>query len=71
MAAAARIGRYGHRDATLMLLTYRHGLRVSELVALRWEQMDLKGGLLHVNRSKNGIPSVHPCAGLSCGHCGE
>ena len=63
MAAAARIGRYGHRDATLMLLTYRHGLRVSELVALRWQQMDLKAGLLHVSRNKNGIASVHPLRG--------
>jgi type 1 fimbriae regulatory protein FimE len=63
MAAAARAGRYGHRDATLMLLAYRHGLRVSELVALRWEQLDFKAGLLHVNRNKNGIPSVHPLRG--------
>src|SRR5499433_99471 len=63
MAAAARVGRYGHRDATLMLLSYRHGLRVSELVALRWGQIDLKAGLLHVNRNKNGIASVHPLRG--------
>jgi type 1 fimbriae regulatory protein FimE len=35
---------------------------VSELVALRWQQMDLKAGLLHVNR-KSGIPSVHPLRG--------
>jgi integrase len=39
--AASRVGRYGHRDATLILLAYRHGLRVSELVALRWDQADL------------------------------
>ena len=63
MAAAARAGRYGHRDATLILLSYRHGLRVSELVALRWEQIDFKAALLHVNRRKNGIPSVHPLRG--------
>jgi len=63
MAAAARAGRYGNRDATLILLAYRHGLRVSELVALRWEQIDFKAGLLHVNRNKNGIASVHPIRG--------
>ncbi len=63
MAAAAKVGRYGHRDATLMLLAYRHGLRVSELVALRWDQVDFKAGLLHVNRAKNGIASVHPLRG--------
>jgi len=61
--AAARIGRYGHRDATLILLAYRHGLRVSELVALRWDQLDLDQGLLHVSRLKGGVPSTHPVRG--------
>ena len=63
MNAARKTGRHGHRDATLILLTYRHGLRVSELVSLRWEQIDLKQGLLHVNRVKNGSPSSHPVRG--------
>jgi type 1 fimbriae regulatory protein FimB/type 1 fimbriae regulatory protein FimE len=40
MSAARARGRYGHRDATMILLAYRHGLRVSELVALRWDQID-------------------------------
>ena len=38
--AAGQVGRYGHRDATLILIAYRHGLRVSELVALRWDQVE-------------------------------
>lgn len=63
IAAAARIGRYGHRDATLILVAYRHGLRVSELVALRWDQVDLKQGMLHVSRLKNGVGSTHPLRG--------
>jgi type 1 fimbriae regulatory protein FimE len=63
MTAAGRLGRHRHRDATLVLLAYRHGLRVSELVALRWEQVDLKAGLLHVTRLKNGVPSTHPLRG--------
>lgn len=63
MAAARRLGRHGHRDATLILLAYRHALRVSELIALRWDQVDLKQGLLHVNRNKNGAPSTHPLRG--------
>ena len=58
--AAAKIGRHGPRDALLIRLAYRHGLRVSELVRLRWEQVDFAGGLLHVQRSKRGTPSTHP-----------
>ena len=42
---------------------YRDGFRVSEVVALRWDQIDLKQGLLHVNRVKNGVPSTHPLRG--------
>ncbi len=63
MSAARKTGRHGHRDATLILLGYRHGFRVSELIALRWEQIDLKQGLLHVIRAKNGTPATHPLRG--------
>ncbi len=63
MSAARKVGRHGHRDATLILQAYRHGLRVSELVALRWDQVELKRGLLHVTRAKNGSPSTHPIRG--------
>ena len=63
MTAARKVGRHGHRDATLILLGYRHGLRVSELVALRWDQIELKQGLLHVVRRKNGSASTHPLRG--------
>jgi type 1 fimbriae regulatory protein FimB/type 1 fimbriae regulatory protein FimE len=49
----------------MILLGFRHGLRVGELVALRWEQFDLKAGTLHVNRLKNGRPSVHPVRGTA------
>ena len=61
--AAKNIGRHSNRDATMILIAYRHGLRVSELIALRWDQVDLKQGLLHVNRLKNGTPSTHPVRG--------
>jgi type 1 fimbriae regulatory protein FimE len=63
MEPAGHLGRHGHRDATLILLAYRHGLRVSELVALRWDQVDLKLGHLHVARLKNGVTSTHPIRG--------
>ena len=64
MEAAGRAGRHGQRDTTLILLAYRHGLRVTELVNLRWEQIDLQQGLIHINRVKRGTPSVHPLRGL-------
>ncbi len=57
--ARGRGGRYGHRDATLLLLAYRHGLRAGELVSLRWDQLDFSQRLFHVRRLKNGRPSVH------------
>ena len=56
-------GRHGHRDATMLLMAYRHALRVSELCALRWEQVDFDLGVLHVRRLKRGIPSIHPLRG--------
>ena len=47
----------------MILLAYRHGLRVSEVCALRWEQIDFGKGLLHVRRVKNGVASTHPLHG--------
>jgi type 1 fimbriae regulatory protein FimB/type 1 fimbriae regulatory protein FimE len=63
LKAAGSVGRHGRRDATLLLIAYRHGLRVSELVALRWDHLDLKQGLIHISRLKNGVPSTHPVRG--------
>jgi type 1 fimbriae regulatory protein FimE len=60
---AARSNRWGHRDATAILLAYRHGLRASELVALRWDDIDYQTGKLHVRRAKGGLASVHPLGG--------
>jgi integrase len=62
IAAAAR-SRYSHRDATMVLVAYRHGLRAAELVTLRWDSVDFGFGRLHVNRAKSGSPSVHPLSG--------
>ena len=61
--AAKQSGHYGHRDATMILMAYRHALRVSELVNLRWSQIDLKQELIHVRRLKKGINSTHPLFG--------
>ncbi len=60
---ARKRGRNGARDACAILLAYRHGLRAAELCQLRWSQIDLRQGRLHVNRAKGGIESVHPLHG--------
>jgi type 1 fimbriae regulatory protein FimB/type 1 fimbriae regulatory protein FimE len=60
---AAKANRHGHRDATMILMAYRHGLRASEICDLRWEQVDFNAATLHVRRVKNGKPSTHPVRG--------
>src|SRR5215510_15522794 len=61
--AARKRGRNGPRDSAAILLAYRHGLRAQELCQLRWSQIDLRHGRLHVNRAKGGCASVHPLRG--------
>src|SRR5262249_9573126 len=60
---ARKHGPYGHSDATMILVAYRHGLRASEVCDLQWQQIELSEGRLHVHRVKNGIASVHPIRG--------
>ena len=61
--SAKSIGRHGHRDATMIMVGYHHGLRVSELVSLKWDQVDLRAGHIHVQRKKNGSPTTQPITG--------
>ncbi len=61
---AAGANRNGFRDAAMILVAFRHGMRASELVTLRWDAIDLDQGKVHCNRRKNGAPSVHPLAGI-------
>ena len=60
---AASSNRWGHRDATMILVAFRHGLRASELVDLRWDQIDYRTATLAVRRVKAGTPSTHPIRG--------
>ncbi len=64
IAAAKKVGRHPLRDSTLILMAYRHGLRVSELVVLRWEQINFVGGTIYINRLKHGVSSTHPLRGV-------
>jgi integrase len=63
IAARQSGGRLAARDTLLIMMAYRHGFRASELIALRWDQIDLKAGTLHVARLKHGSPSTHPLRG--------
>ena len=60
---ARKRGRYGVRDAVMILLAYRHALRVSELCALRWAQIDFDAAMIYLMRSKNGNSMPHPLYG--------
>jgi type 1 fimbriae regulatory protein FimB/type 1 fimbriae regulatory protein FimE len=64
MTTARKRSRYGHRDATMILIAYRHGLRVSELCRLECSQIDFASGLLHVVRLKGSISTTHPLRGI-------
>jgi integrase len=64
IVGARRSGRYGHRDATLILVGYRHGLRAIEIADLEWSQVEFgRNATLHVRRVKHGKPSAHPLRG--------
>ena len=63
LLTAASKSRNPNRDRLLVLMAYRHALRVSELVDLRVDQIDLKAATIHVRRAKNGTPGVHGLQG--------
>jgi type 1 fimbriae regulatory protein FimB/type 1 fimbriae regulatory protein FimE len=60
---ATKGNRWAHRDTTMILVAYRHGLRASELTDLRWDQVDFATATLHVRRVKQGSASTHPVLG--------
>src|SRR3989441_9601036 len=66
--AARKSGRHRVRDAAIILMMFRHGLRTAELVALRWQQVDLKTGYLDVHRVKRGHDAKHPLRGPQLPH---
>jgi integrase len=61
---AAKAGRWGDRDAAMILIAYRHGLRAQEIADLEWSQVEEgRTPTLHVRRVKSGKPSAHPIRG--------
>jgi type 1 fimbriae regulatory protein FimB/type 1 fimbriae regulatory protein FimE len=63
LTEAAKGNRWGHRDAAMILVAYRHGLRASELCDLRWDQIDFDTATLAVRRVKKGTPATQPIRG--------
>jgi integrase len=59
ITTARKATRYGHRDATAIMVAYNHGLRSSELVALEWDQIDLARKTIRIERVKGGDASTH------------
>jgi integrase len=63
LVEAAKRNRQGQRDATMILIAFRHGLRATELIGLHWDQVSFDNATLHVRRVKQGTASVHPLSG--------
>lgn len=63
LVTAKRKGLHAHRNYTLILASFRHGLRVGEAIALKWSSVDFRDGVLHVRRLKRGKPAAHPISG--------
>ncbi|MEH2922180.1 tyrosine-type DNA invertase [Samsonia erythrinae] len=60
MMSAASRGKTGERDYCLILLAFRHGMRISELLDLRYRDLDLNQGRINIRRLKNGFSTIHP-----------
>jgi integrase len=63
LIAAAKGNRWGQRDSTMILIAFRHGLRVSELCGLQWSDIEFETGTLHLRRAKGGTTATHPLLG--------
>ena len=64
---AAKGNRYGHRDATMILVAFQHGFRASEIIELEWSDIDFNAAEMHVERKKRGKSPRHPIAATSSG----
>ena len=60
---AAKANRWGQRDACMILIAFRHGLRASELCELQWSDVEFETATLRIRRAKGGAAGTHPLAG--------
>jgi integrase len=63
LIAVAKANRHGQRDATMLLIGFRHGLRASELCELQWPDIEFETATLHIRRAKGGTATTHPLLG--------
>jgi type 1 fimbriae regulatory protein FimB/type 1 fimbriae regulatory protein FimE len=63
LITAAKGNRWGQRDATMLLIGFRHGLRASELCDLQWSDVEFETATLHIRRAKGGTAATHPVLG--------
>jgi type 1 fimbriae regulatory protein FimB/type 1 fimbriae regulatory protein FimE len=63
LISAAKGNRHGHRDAAMILICFRHGLRASELCELQWSDVEFESASLHLRRAKGGATGTHPLLG--------
>jgi integrase len=63
LVGVAKGNRWGQRDATMILIAFRHGLRASELCSLQWSDIEFETGTLHLPRAKSGTTATHPLLG--------
>ncbi len=59
----ARKNRHGARDALMIRMAFEHGLRVSELVSIKWQHINMDAGDISIERSKGSISGTHPLQG--------
>src|SRR6516165_12597339 len=59
----AKKNRNGQRDAAIILICFRHGLRASEVCELQWSDVEFETATLHLRRAKNGATATHPLLG--------
>ena len=64
--AALKSNRHGHRDYMVALVTFLHGLRVSELIDLRWDDIDWRKGTIAIRRLKGSIDGTHSRRNVIC-----
>jgi integrase len=60
---AAKGNRHGQRDAAMIMICFRHGLRASELCELQWSDVEFESATLHLRRAKDGQTGTHPLLG--------